>query len=215
MDVLTEAQKRFLKALGQTRLGKEFYLTGGTALSAFYLHHRYSEDLDFFTDDPTAVPRAAPILTDLGNSLKGTVGFRRNLESFLECFFRFPGGELIEMDFALDSPYKLEERQVQAEYQITLDSFNDIAANKLAALFGRAETKDFVDVYTICLTKMPFAELLEKARRKHLGIDDYWLAQAMAQAERIESLPHMLIPLDVNMLKNFFRERIRELMRGK
>lgn len=26
----------------------DFYLTGGTALSRFYLHHRYSDDLDFF-----------------------------------------------------------------------------------------------------------------------------------------------------------------------
>jgi predicted nucleotidyltransferase component of viral defense system len=28
-----------------------FYLTGGTALGRFYLNHRYSEDLDFFTDN--------------------------------------------------------------------------------------------------------------------------------------------------------------------
>ncbi|MEX0681616.1 MAG: nucleotidyl transferase AbiEii/AbiGii toxin family protein, partial [Balneolales bacterium] len=29
----------------------DFYLTGGTALSRFYLHHRFSEDLDFFADN--------------------------------------------------------------------------------------------------------------------------------------------------------------------
>jgi len=28
-----------------------FYLTGGTALSRYYLNHRYSEDLDFFCRD--------------------------------------------------------------------------------------------------------------------------------------------------------------------
>ena len=27
-----------------------FYFTGGTALSYIYLHHRQSEDLDFFTE---------------------------------------------------------------------------------------------------------------------------------------------------------------------
>ena len=27
-----------------------FYLSGGTCLSRFYYHHRYSEDLDFFFD---------------------------------------------------------------------------------------------------------------------------------------------------------------------
>ena len=29
---------------------KQFYLTGGTALSEYYLHHRLSEDLDFFSE---------------------------------------------------------------------------------------------------------------------------------------------------------------------
>ncbi len=27
----------------------DFYLTGGTALAAYYLHHRISDDLDFFS----------------------------------------------------------------------------------------------------------------------------------------------------------------------
>ena len=30
---------------------KNFFLTGGTALSVFYLHHRLSDDLDLFTKD--------------------------------------------------------------------------------------------------------------------------------------------------------------------
>lgn len=29
----------------------EFYLTGGTAASRGYLHHRFSDDLDFFVND--------------------------------------------------------------------------------------------------------------------------------------------------------------------
>lgn len=28
-----------------------FYLTGGTALSRFYYHHRYSDDLDYFVNN--------------------------------------------------------------------------------------------------------------------------------------------------------------------
>lgn len=32
--------------------GTEFYLTGGGALSGFYLLHRQSQDLDFFVVDP-------------------------------------------------------------------------------------------------------------------------------------------------------------------
>ncbi len=32
------------------RANTDFYLTGGTALSRFYLNHRYSDDLDLFVN---------------------------------------------------------------------------------------------------------------------------------------------------------------------
>jgi Nucleotidyl transferase AbiEii toxin, Type IV TA system len=49
-DILSPLQKSVLIALfGDPWFRQHFYLTGGTALSAFYLKHRYSDDLDFFT----------------------------------------------------------------------------------------------------------------------------------------------------------------------
>ena len=41
-------QDKFLKFFNDHNEDR-FYLTGGTALSRFYCHHRYSEDLDFFS----------------------------------------------------------------------------------------------------------------------------------------------------------------------
>src|SRR5216684_1408125 len=49
-NVLTPLQQRVLVTLFANGLAdRGYYLTGGTALSAFYLQHRYSDDLDFFT----------------------------------------------------------------------------------------------------------------------------------------------------------------------
>ena len=49
--ILSQIQLAFLGELGkQEFIRKNFYLTGGTALAAFYLGHRYSEDLDFFSE---------------------------------------------------------------------------------------------------------------------------------------------------------------------
>ena len=56
MDVLTLLQYNLLKQLANSELNQVFFLAGGTALSAFFLHHRYSEDLDFFTEQPEQVP---------------------------------------------------------------------------------------------------------------------------------------------------------------
>ena len=47
--VLYPAQDKILNAIGEV-FGDAFYLTGGTALSRFYFHHRLSEDLDLFTE---------------------------------------------------------------------------------------------------------------------------------------------------------------------
>ncbi|PIV01712.1 hypothetical protein COS55_01130, partial [Candidatus Shapirobacteria bacterium CG03_land_8_20_14_0_80_40_19] len=47
--ILNPFQKKTLDFFKKTSLSKKFYLSGGTALAEVYLHHRYSEDLDFFT----------------------------------------------------------------------------------------------------------------------------------------------------------------------
>ncbi len=49
-NILTPSQHFVLDlAIREEDLTDWFYFTGGTALSQFYLHHRYSEDLDFFS----------------------------------------------------------------------------------------------------------------------------------------------------------------------
>ncbi len=80
----------------------DFYLTGGTALSAFYLKHRYPEDLDFFTESPQGVARAEGMVAALVNKLGLRVTMGRRFQTLFECSVRNKQGEKIEMDFALD-----------------------------------------------------------------------------------------------------------------
>ncbi|MBI5144835.1 MAG: nucleotidyl transferase AbiEii/AbiGii toxin family protein [Candidatus Omnitrophica bacterium] len=51
-NILTALQNKFIQCLSAHKsLNVKFYLTGGTALAAYYLKHRYSEDLDFFSEE--------------------------------------------------------------------------------------------------------------------------------------------------------------------
>ncbi len=84
-----------------------FYLTGGTALSAFYLRHRLSEDLDFFTDIPDALSRVLPILETIAAGVGAKMVVRREFRTFLEAHIE-TSTEKVRVDFALDSPYRLE-----------------------------------------------------------------------------------------------------------
>ncbi len=49
--ILTDHQKKVLELMGkESYFTRRFYFTGGTAPAEFYLQHRFSEDLDFFSE---------------------------------------------------------------------------------------------------------------------------------------------------------------------
>ena len=132
--------------------------------------------------------------------------------TFLEAFVTSPDGERVEFDFAQDSPYRLEPTRLDPELDLWVDNPTDIACNKLSALFDRAEPKDFVDVFFAVQEVMPFDRLVALARRKHVGMDDYWLAMALVQVQQIAVLPRMIKPVSVNELTAFFLARAKELI---
>ena len=49
--VLKDWQKRAIDFIFSRSELNDFYLTGGTALAGYYLNHRISDDLDFFSFD--------------------------------------------------------------------------------------------------------------------------------------------------------------------
>jgi hypothetical protein len=212
MELLTPLQRKILHEIGNSRLRDEFYLTGGTALAAFYLHHRLSVDLDLFTPNPAAVALVPPVLHEIAALLGLEITFTRTLDTFLECFLSSPGGERVQLDFAQDSPYRLEPTRVHPEMGLQIDNPTDIACGNLSALFDRAEPKDFVDIHFIVQELMPFDRLVALTRQKHLGIDDYWLAVALSQIERVELLPRMVKPVTLEELRTYFLARAKELL---
>ena len=51
-QIITPEQDKFLAFAGKSKyLREHFYFTGGTALAAFYLRHRLSEDIDLFIEN--------------------------------------------------------------------------------------------------------------------------------------------------------------------
>ncbi|MGO9083446.1 MAG: nucleotidyl transferase AbiEii/AbiGii toxin family protein [Streptosporangiaceae bacterium] len=86
---------------------------------------------------------------------------------------------------------------------------DDAVANKVCALFGRAEVRDYVDVDAI-LTSGRYAEdeLLDLAADHDPGFDQSWFAEALAAIDRLpDSLfqPYGMSPRDTAAL----RERMR------
>ena len=81
-----------------------FYLTGGTVLGRWDLHHRFSDDLDFFVnaadDYRDQADRALAQITKAGISLT----IEKRAEDFLRISCNGRGAELA-VDFVNDVPY--------------------------------------------------------------------------------------------------------------
>ena len=77
--VLSDFQKKALNLFKTSVLAKNFYLAGGTALAEYYLQHRKSEDLDFFTQVES--------LYDIAVDKAQTISVRPRSRDFVDLFF--------------------------------------------------------------------------------------------------------------------------------
>ena len=140
--VLTPSQVTFLRKFIPSDLKDVFRLTGGTALSAFYLEHRISEDLDFFSSEKVAFQSLERVLKGMNcvSEIFYTKQFDRNLFQI-----KMPDASSLKVEFTfyplrnLEDPHTIEGMRV--------DSFLDIVVNKVCAIADRRDVKDFVDLY--------------------------------------------------------------------
>ena len=99
---LTPLQADFLARFFDTSTGPSFFLTGGTALAAFYLHHRLSVDLDLFTLDDLALRETDVLMPQLAVDLGCRIGRARRTEHFSQFLLEPEGGEPLTVDLVRD-----------------------------------------------------------------------------------------------------------------
>lgn len=141
------------------------YLTGETALSRFYLQHRYSEDLDFFANnDAFFVPQILNIRKLLNDSFRLMNDKSIQSETFLRFWIEDQGQEL-KIEFVNDVAFRWGDSLFSSG--ISLDNVGNILANKLTALVGRDEPKDVFDIVSIAREySFSWPEVFEKAYNK-------------------------------------------------
>jgi predicted nucleotidyltransferase component of viral defense system len=165
-SLLTQQQKKFLDFFNeQILLWDKFYLSGGTALSEFYLRHRFSEDLDFFSEQEIDVAGLNLFLQTkkadfAATSIQFQQSFNRNL-----FFIQDSGGQEMKAEFTYYPFPRLKEGMTKDHLQI--DSVLDIAVNKAFTLMQQARGRDYVDLFAIAQKYgFDFRELLKGARYK-------------------------------------------------
>ena len=198
-DWLTPLQASVLESFFAAAAGQQFYLTGGTALAAFHLHHRVSVDLDLFTLDDLALHEADILLPQLAASMNCRLGAMRRTEHYREVFLEPESGDPLKIDMVRDFGPQYGEHIRSGP--VIVDSIENIGANKLTAILGRTEPKDFVDLYFILRAGYSFDDLLAKAQTKDLGLHPFYLAGSLRQARNFRRLPATTPPLTLSELQ--------------
>lgn len=209
---LDARQKQFLEVVFQEPyILKNFYLTGGTALSSWYLHHRESYDLDFFSERELNVSRIGRWLTFNKQKIGFSKVTQREELAFLFYTFQYPTGGELKVDFAYFPSERIDKSLLWHGLQI--DSLYDIAVNKTHTIASFPRGKDYVDLYFILKdNNWKIQKLQADAGAKH-GIysETIHLARQFLRVVEFSDLPKMLVPFNRKDMDYFFQRLAKSL----
>lgn len=210
VSILTPEQTVFFDQVSKNDfIRSRFYFTGGTALSECYLRHRFSEDLDFFTEKPYETIIVGNFVTALSKKLHFTFTSELIEGSLYRLQIMFPNTEQLKVDFS-----HYEGNRVRKGIflkKVIVDSLLDIAINKIRAIQQRESVKDFVDLYFL-LQEFSIWDLIDGVKIKFNNKIEPWvLAADLINVENFRNMPRMIKPLTLLQLQQFFRKEAKKL----
>jgi len=143
----------------------QFYLGGGTCLSRFYYDHRFSDDLDFFFNGYEYPKENFNIsYREIINKINDVFKLEVQIDS--EYFKRitvYKDNKPLKLEFIFEN-YKCPGMRNQSG-KIWIDSKENIATNKITAIYDRKTVKDYIDLYFL-LPEFSFEQLEQWAELK-------------------------------------------------
>lgn len=207
-------QRELLKTVAKAPLFRDFFLTGGTCLAVFYLHHRVSHDLDFFTTgDLDLTEVATPARTLLRPD-----AVVASAPHFFSCVV-----DGIKMDFVVDPLSNREPRPTVRidRVPVLVDRLDNAGPNKICALISRGAPKDAVDCFVLYRESPErFVADYHLAREREALLDDLMYAGEKLHmiAEETPAIlldigPDLRIPISETEMATFFEHLGARLFR--
>jgi len=143
---LTDFQKGIARLLAKHR-SSDSYLAGGAALHFEPNTLRFSNDLDYFQDSVERVASAFSVDRDLLVQHSYDVTVTMNQPGYIRAEVSH-AKESTKIDWAHDSAWRFLPTVAHPDCGFILHAL-DLAVNKILALAGRDEPRDFLDVLSI------------------------------------------------------------------
>lgn len=187
-----------------------FYFTGGTALSQFYLYHRYSEDLDFFSETEFNHLITDAFIKKISERLKAKVE-KKSVLGHAIYTLNFTDKSSLKIDFVYQ-PFK--QLEIGKKYRkLNIASLWDIIVDKLYTIFHRARARDFVDLYFgIKEADCNFEQLINAMKEKYkVDFDAISLLSRLPIVKDLKDYPKMIAPFDPEKMEEFYLKQVKSL----
>ncbi len=201
-NVIPASTEAALGALRDATLLDGFYLGCGTGL-ALQLGHRLSRDLDFFVQDHFNEDVFLQRLQKLGGfalAAKAPDTLHATIHEAKVSFLGYTYPVLFPMNSFLE---------------VAVADPRDIACMKLSAIASRGTKRNFIDLY-FCVQRYGLKAILNLFEQKYAqtNLSRIHILKSLSffdDAER-DPLPHMLVALDWDRVKQFFRKEAPQLI---
>ncbi len=179
--MLTPLQTRLIEIITALPEARGFALAGAGGLIVHGVIERATQDLDYFTapGDERAVGRLGDALERALDDAGVSHLRRRDLPTFVRLEV-VAGEDRCEVDLAFDHRALPPE---DSTYGPTL-AVEELAANKVLALFDRAEARDFLDLDALT-QRFELRRLLALAAQKDTGFDTAAFRDALRAFRRL------------------------------
>lgn len=202
---LTDIQAKVLRLIAGNR-SPESYLAGATVLHRHDNTPRFSQDLDFFHDVEDSVvsnaEKDAKTLRESGYTCSWTLKTPTFYRAVVEV-----NGKRLKMEWAQDSAFRFFPVVEDKHCGYRLHDA-DAAINKLLALAGRQEIRDYVDILHLDTVYLSLGAMAWAACGKDPGFTPMFLLDQVARHVAYTQIDlnrlSLRKPLDLHVLKQYW-----------
>ncbi|MEW6045765.1 MAG: nucleotidyl transferase AbiEii/AbiGii toxin family protein [Bacillota bacterium] len=205
--MLSPFQTRIARLFLSMPEARHFALGGGAALVFKGEITRETQDLDFFVPIQEEVSAAAERFKERLRDEGLSFDVVSSSPAFVRLVVRGEEGQEILVDIGFD--FRLREPE-QTDIGPVLTT-EELAADKMLALFGRAEARDFLDIFFLS-ARLGTPRLIELARQKDPGFDPHVLAIMIGHFDRLARREFAVDDRTYQEMNSFFRQLRAELI---
>lgn len=189
--MLSSLQRRIVRLVAQADPDRVLVLAGGAALIVRGIVDRKTRDIDLFAASESELAGVGPqierALVDDGLRVRRV----QDHDGFIRLEVTY-GRDSCIVDLGVD----VRLLPVEASDGIAILALKELAADKVLALFDRAEARDFVDVYALA-ERFGRQTLVDLAREKDAGFDESAFSVSLASIDRLP-LEEFDVPVTVH-----------------